>query len=82
MTEGDKMLVRSINRALVMHPFVDPLPVVIGGGIVKLSRPTARSLATRLEQMEREQREIRARRTALTLVPLTVQARDEVLMGE
>lgn len=36
MTEGDKMLVRSINRALVMHPFVDPLPVVIGGGIVKL----------------------------------------------
>lgn len=32
--------------------------------------------------MEREQREIRARRTALTLVPLTVQARDEILMGE
>mgnify|MGYP001609951993 CR=1 FL=1 len=31
MTEGDKVLVRAINVALVMHPFVDPLPVVLGG---------------------------------------------------
>lgn len=54
MTEGDKMLARSINRALSMHPDANPLPVVIGGGIVKLSRPTARALARGLDQLERE----------------------------
>lgn len=54
MTAGDRMLARAINRALTMHPEANPLPVVIGGGVVKLSRPTARALADRLDQLNRE----------------------------
>lgn len=54
MTAGDRMLARAINRALAMHPDANPLPVVIGGGIVKLSRPTARALAARLDELARE----------------------------
>lgn len=34
MTVGDHMLMRAIDRALVTHPFVCPLPVTIGGGHV------------------------------------------------
>lgn len=69
MTEGDRLLILAINRALVAQPFVDPLPIALGGGIVTLSRAVARSLATRLEQMERDQREVLRRRAELALVP-------------
>lgn len=31
MTEGDRMLIRAINAALVAQPFVDPLPIAMGG---------------------------------------------------
>lgn len=69
MTEGDRMLVRAIDAALIAHPFICPVPVALGGGgTVKLNRSTARALSTRLQQMEREQREVRRRRTALALV--------------
>lgn len=72
MTAGDHMLIAAIDRALVAHPFVCPLPVdlgALGGGTVMLSRAAARALCTRLQQMEREQRVVRARRTALAVVP-------------
>lgn len=32
MTVGDHMLMRAIDRALVAHPFVCPLPITLGGG--------------------------------------------------
>lgn len=68
MTVGDHMLMRAIDRALVAHPFVCPLPVALGGGTVYLSRAVARSLVTRLQQMERDQREALRRRAAMGVV--------------
>lgn len=32
MTEGDRILIRAINAALVAQPFIDPLPITLGGG--------------------------------------------------
>lgn len=32
MTEGDRMLIRAIDRALVRHPLICPLPVDLGVG--------------------------------------------------
>lgn len=68
MTVGDHMLMRAIDRALVTHPFVCPLPVTIGGGTFHLSRAVARSLVTRLQQMERDQREALRRRAEMAAV--------------
>ena len=69
MTVGDHMLMRAIDRALVAHPFVCPLPVALGGGgTVHLSRAVARALVTRLQQMERDQREALRRRAELAIV--------------
>lgn len=68
MTEGDRMLIREINRALVTHPFVCPLPISLGGGMVEVSRAAARSLATRLEQQARAERNVAVRRAALEVV--------------
>lgn len=68
MTVGDHMLMRAIDRALVAHPFVCPLPITLGGGTFHLSRAVARALVTRLQQMERDQREALRRRASLSVV--------------
>lgn len=68
MTVGDHMLMRAIDRALVAHPFVCPLPITLGGGTLHLSRAVARSLVTRLQQMERDQREALRRRAEMAVV--------------
>ena len=32
MTQGDLILIRAIDQALLAHPFVCPLPIALGGG--------------------------------------------------
>lgn len=68
VTIGDHMLMRAIDPALVAHPFVCPLPITVGGGTIHLSRAVARSLVTRLQQMEREQREALRRHAEMAVV--------------
>lgn len=68
MTQGDLILIAAIDRALVAHPFVCPLPIELGGGTIHLSRAVARALSTRLQQMQRDQREVLRRRGAMALV--------------
>lgn len=71
VTQGDIILAREIDRALVAQPFADPLHVDLGfqgGGVVKLSRAAARMLAHRLQDIARADRDALRRRAGLAVV--------------
>lgn len=71
MTEGDRILMRAIDRALVAQPFADPVALDLsfqGGGLVKLSRRAARMLSHRLSDIARAEREALRRRGEMAVV--------------